>query len=351
MRRAYGLAVAALALAGCPDRDAPDRAPEEVPPTPAEEGAVPSPPAEEVPGMPDGLGDRSEEERLLLVDEVPLGLSYQEVRARLPALGPLRSEVPGAGPDRLTEADLSTRVLDRTARLEFNFRRDTLYSFYFMVSEVGCPDARSLYERFQEFYAARYGAPQEEVLREPGYEARSSFWRADDFEVVGTLGVQAETCRVGWGFQEQAGFHEGNAARNPAGEPGIRITVFRPNLRPRAELAGPLDLDPVVRGLRESQVGIYLDGTRMLPASPSRMDSPLNPPDPGSSSWRTSSGRTPPSWMGVSSRGGSRPPAGAEHPGGPVAGGDLPGRGAPARRVPAAGGRLRPWTSGAGSVP
>lgn len=96
-------------------------------------------------------------------------------------------------------------------------------------------------------------------------------------------------------------------ARNPAGEPGIRITVFRPNLRPRAELAGPwtrhpsprdagellrvlpgvdaarrgpLGLDPVVRGLRESQVGIYLDGTRMLPASPSRMDSPLSHLDP-----------------------------------------------------------------------
>lgn len=88
---------------------------------------------------------------------------------------------------------------------------------------------------------------------------------------------------------------------------GIEVVVLRPDLLPRAELTerevrranpkdsgellrnldgvdavrrGPLGLDPVVRGLRETQVGTYLDGTRLFPAGPARMDSPLTHLDP-----------------------------------------------------------------------
>lgn len=43
---------------------------------------------------------------------------------------------------------------------------------------------------------------------------------------------------------------------------------------------GPVGLDPVVRGLRETQVGVYVDGIRTFPAGPARMDSPLSHSDP-----------------------------------------------------------------------
>lgn len=43
---------------------------------------------------------------------------------------------------------------------------------------------------------------------------------------------------------------------------------------------GPIGFDPVVRGLRETEVGTYLDGTRIFPAGPARMDSPLSHLDP-----------------------------------------------------------------------
>ena len=43
---------------------------------------------------------------------------------------------------------------------------------------------------------------------------------------------------------------------------------------------GPLGLDPVVRGLRETQVGGYIDGARWFPGGPGRMDSPLSHVDP-----------------------------------------------------------------------
>ena len=45
---------------------------------------------------------------------------------------------------------------------------------------------------------------------------------------------------------------------------------------------GPIGLDPVIRGLRETEVGTYQDGTRVFPAGPARMDSPLSHIDPSS---------------------------------------------------------------------
>ncbi|MCW9707094.1 TonB-dependent receptor [Fodinibius salsisoli] len=43
---------------------------------------------------------------------------------------------------------------------------------------------------------------------------------------------------------------------------------------------GPVGLDPVIRGLRETEVGTFLDGTRIFPGGPARMDSPLSHLDP-----------------------------------------------------------------------
>ncbi len=88
---------------------------------------------------------------------------------------------------------------------------------------------------------------------------------------------------------------------------GIRVSVLRPDLMPTSTLKGraieeanpkdvgellraidgvdavrrgPLGLDPVIQGLRETEIGTYIEGTRMFPAGPARMDSPLTHLDP-----------------------------------------------------------------------
>ena len=88
---------------------------------------------------------------------------------------------------------------------------------------------------------------------------------------------------------------------------GLSVSVLRPDLQPEGRLEqeqiqeanprdpgellrevpgvaavrrGPLGLDPVVRGLRETEVGSYIDGERRFPAGPARMDSPLTHVDP-----------------------------------------------------------------------
>ncbi|MFW6192870.1 MAG: TonB-dependent receptor domain-containing protein [Gemmatimonadota bacterium] len=88
---------------------------------------------------------------------------------------------------------------------------------------------------------------------------------------------------------------------------GIEVSVLRPDQRPEVQLEeaafqeanphdvgaamrglpgldairrGGLGLDPVVRGLRDTQVGAYVDGMRTLPGGPGGMDTPLSHVDP-----------------------------------------------------------------------
>ncbi len=88
---------------------------------------------------------------------------------------------------------------------------------------------------------------------------------------------------------------------------GIEVTALRPDLQPTGELQseqirkaevadpgallrdlpgigsvrrGPVGLDPNVRGLAETEVGVYVDGMRAFPAGPARMDSPMSHIDP-----------------------------------------------------------------------
>ncbi len=106
---------------------------------------------------------------------------------------------------------------------------------------------------------------------------------------------------------DQPAMLELRLARRPLAMEGITVSALRPDLMPRAEMEGrqvdeanpkdsgellravegveavrrgPLGLDPVVRGLRETEIGTYMDGARMFPAGPARMDSPLTHVDP-----------------------------------------------------------------------
>lgn len=88
---------------------------------------------------------------------------------------------------------------------------------------------------------------------------------------------------------------------------GIAVTALRPSMEPTGELQseqirnsevadpgallrdvpgvgaqrrGAMGLDPNVRGLSETEVGVYIGGMRTFPAGPARMDSPISHIDP-----------------------------------------------------------------------
>ena len=96
-------------------------------------------------------------------------------------------------------------------------------------------------------------------------------------------------------------------ADDPIRLDALEVAVLRPDLRPATTLderrvaeanahdpgavlrslpgldavrRGALGLDPVVRGLRETQLGVYVDGARSFPGGPGGMDTPLSHVDP-----------------------------------------------------------------------
>lgn len=180
------LSLNVLCLSGCQDRAGEEEPGAESPVTSGESS--------------DTMAQTAEPDELMIVERLPLGLSYDEVAARFPGVSPLRSE--GTAPS-LREATLDRRVFDRRAVLELNFDADRLYSYYFRLDSLVCDSARVLYDRLQEFYDGQFGVGREETQQEGAYEATSRYWRADTLGVSATLGQQSGFCRLSWGFQEQ----------------------------------------------------------------------------------------------------------------------------------------------------
>src|SRR5690625_6940043 len=79
----------------------------------------------------------------LMMAEIPLGTYYEEVRRRVAGLGELEPELEDSA-DELTEARTTMHVLGYDADVEFNFRNDTLYSYYFHAAADACGHAVSL---------------------------------------------------------------------------------------------------------------------------------------------------------------------------------------------------------------
>lgn len=84
------------------------------------------------------------------------------------------------------------------------------------------------------------------------------------------------------------------SARTPGTEPSAELpeqriqeaevadpgTLLRNVTGVNAARRGALGLDPNVRGLSETEVGVYVDGMRTFPAGPGRMDTPMSHVDP-----------------------------------------------------------------------
>jgi len=151
----------------------------------------------------------SDRDKLLLIQKLPLGLTYDEVKQRLPSMGALKPEG-GMEPGNsgLEEAWDEMIVLNRKASLECNFNTGRLYSYCFSVEKLQDPDARAFYRELQRFYTMQFGNYHEEHQNEEGRLLSSSLWSSDSFGIVATLSGSDEEFRVSWGFQPLPSVHE-----------------------------------------------------------------------------------------------------------------------------------------------
>jgi hypothetical protein len=165
---------------------------------------------------PDALGveddehqprDRlSDDEKLMLIDRLPIGSSYDDVRDVFPSVGP--EEPAGTGlTETLSTASVPVRVMEEDAVLELNFDDGVLYSYYFQVHDADCGEAEALRAELRQYYQARFGDSVYESEEEPGYTMESDFWHLPnhDAALAMTLGRQADVCRLAWGYQIEYG--------------------------------------------------------------------------------------------------------------------------------------------------
>jgi hypothetical protein len=141
----------------------------------------------------------SDHEALFLIETLPMGMTFEEVRAILPSA---ETPVAGEGPlSNLSSTATSGSVLGHPGTLELNFADGILYSHYFRI-EPGCEEAERLIDLLRSRYTAEYGRGIHEAEQSTGYAMDSSFWDAGEADVALTLGRQSGQCRLAWGYQD-----------------------------------------------------------------------------------------------------------------------------------------------------
>ena len=165
---------------------------------------------EEQPDLEDQLEHivNTDEEKLLLIDHIPLDLTYYQVKEILPDLSEpiVESEYFSI----LERATINTNLFSHDCNLEFNFSNDTLYAYWYNIDNLSNGVADSLYTYLQSFYGEIYGDYFEEISHDPGASGYpifwGSYWDSDEYEVVIGNNIYANYCLLAFGFQERINF-------------------------------------------------------------------------------------------------------------------------------------------------
>ena len=139
---------------------------------------------------------------LILVDNLPLGGTVDQMREVLPAF--MMTEGEAAVENDMDQAVAPYTLFGRPGQVELNFEEGHLVSYFFRLEPLSCASADSLYGRVQAAYSERFGAPQEDTTDEGGYRAQTSYWAGDSLGASVRRGEKDGQCRLLWGFEENA---------------------------------------------------------------------------------------------------------------------------------------------------
>ena len=139
---------------------------------------------------------------LILVDNLPLGATVDQMREVLPAFQMTEGEA--AVENEMRQATAPYTVFGRPGEVELNFDEGRLVSYYFHLDPIACASADSLYERVQTAYGERFGTPQEDSQDDGGTRAQSSYWIGDGLGARVTRGERGDHCQLTWGFESDA---------------------------------------------------------------------------------------------------------------------------------------------------
>lgn len=143
----------------------------------------------------------TEQDQLLMINYLPLDLSYREVKERFPSLGEVQAAtVPGGTLTGTATGKIKTPGgYESIAELDFERNALTRYSFLVIAESVV---TTTMYQRLQSFYTMRYGNYHQELREEGAQRWGRSYWTSDIFAVVVTLQDSAGVHSLRWGFEK-----------------------------------------------------------------------------------------------------------------------------------------------------
>jgi hypothetical protein len=137
---------------------------------------------------------------LMLQETYPLGTNFKKIHDDMHIKG-IRPE---GGSDELaaqglTESTTKMNVAGKPANLEFNFKNDSLYSFYYSITENDFNKAEKYYKGIKQFYISKLGPCKEPVAEEENRTTKSCIWGEKYPYAIMTYDLNKGT--ITWGFQ------------------------------------------------------------------------------------------------------------------------------------------------------
>ncbi|WP_028979354.1 hypothetical protein [Sporocytophaga myxococcoides] len=149
---------------------------------------------------------KDDKKNLMVINELPLGTPFKKIKELFPSLKDPRPEGGSAdlAKQGYSEASVKLDLMGKKTDLEFNLKNDTLYSYFYTVSEADYEKASDLYLGIQQFYNKQFGTCKEENVEEYNHYSKSCMWNPGKFSLIMTQDINNGT--VSWGFQRPVEF-------------------------------------------------------------------------------------------------------------------------------------------------
>ena len=143
---------------------------------------------------------------LLLYEKFSLGITYEQLKEKMPAVKPLHAEDYNEqlGKKGLQESLQDISFLKHKGRLEFNFKNDTLYRYSIVFTETNDTKGYTLYEKILNYYSDQLGNYQLVNIEEDNHYAQTNMWYLNpDYLIAvynlntGNITIAAQTYKPG----------------------------------------------------------------------------------------------------------------------------------------------------------
>ena len=152
------------------------------------------------------IENKNDDEKLLLINYLPLDITYEEAKFRFPNISETRNEGNSdlLGKNGLTEAFINIEIFDLNAKVELNFKNNKLYSYCYFLMDIDLSLSSTIYDKLKSFYSKHYGEFEEDNESEHNYLGYHCRWKMKDFEFGITNNVYEynNTATLGWGYQK-----------------------------------------------------------------------------------------------------------------------------------------------------